>query len=120
MVSNTPRREVMLSGVSLCGQLRQVRGELLLPGLGTRVLPELRLQLPEQGGVLPPRRGRHHLVLQHYHQYHYHHHHHPPYLHHLLSRQHRLEVGGDGALQLGPGLVQGAEAGLGTGSGLER
>ena len=34
---------------------------------------------------------------------------------HRLCRHHHLQVGRDGSLQLRPGLVQGAQAGLGIG-----
>ena len=34
-------------------------------------------------------------------------------LHHLLRGPHGLQVGGDGALELRPGLVQGPQASLG-------
>ena len=33
-------------------------------------------------------------------------------LHHLLRGPHGLQVGGDGALELGPGLVEGPQTGL--------
>ena len=34
-------------------------------------------------------------------------------LHHLLRGPHGLQVSGDGALELRPGLVEGSQAGLG-------
>ena len=60
------------------------------------MLLKLCADLAEEGGVPPP--GVDVPVLL---------------LHHLLRGPHGLQVGGDGALELRPGLVEGSQAGLG-------
>ena len=77
---------------SLNGKVCEVRREFLLSRERTGVLLELRAQLAEERGVPP---GGNVLLL-----------------HHLLRGPHGLQVSGDGALQLGAGLVQSPQTGL--------